>query len=93
MEKLHGRIKLDRKTFIKKMENIQQHYEISTKPIGKGSYGYVHSCKHKITGEIRAVKAVNKIQMKSVEGFLNEIDCLRLLVRSRNKGYDRTIRI
>ncbi len=80
MEKAHGKIKLDRKMFIRKMENVRHYYDISCKPIGKGSYGYVYCCKHKITGEVRALKAISKSRMKDIDGFLHEIDCLKLLV-------------
>ena len=80
MEKKHKGIRLDRKMFIRKLDKFNDHYQINPKPIGKGTYGEVYLCRHKITLEIRAVKIVMKNKMKSVNEFLLEIDCLKNLV-------------
>ena len=81
MEKERSRIKLDRKAFIKKKENIQSLYDIAAKALGKGSFADVHLCVHKTTKETRAVKIINKHKMASVDSFLREVDVLKLLVR------------
>ena len=80
MDKKHGMIKLDRKNFIKKMEKFTEFYEINPKPIGRGTYGEVYLCRHRITKDIRAVKIIRKISMANVENFLIEIECLKTLV-------------
>jgi len=73
-------ILIGRKALIRKNENINENYMVSAKPIGKGSYGAVHACVHKITKQTRAVKIISKYKMTNVDAFLNEIELLRLVV-------------
>ena len=80
MEKKSSMIKLDRKNFIRKLDNIYNHYEIIPKAIGKGTYGEIYKCFHRITKEPRAVKVISKLKMQNVEGFLQEVEYLRQLV-------------
>ena len=80
MYKKHGSIKLDRKMFIKKMEEFSAFYDINPKTIGKGTYGEVYQCRHKITKEIRAVKLIRKPNMRNIDNFLKEVECLKMLV-------------
>ena len=72
-------IKLERKAFIRKSENIKDFYDINTKPLASGSYGAVHLCLQKETKTKRAVKIIPKYKISNVENFLNEIDLLRLV--------------
>jgi len=74
------RIKLDRKMFIRKLDKIHDYYQISPKSIGRGTYGEVFLCRHKITKQVRAVKTIMKSKVQSVNNFLMEIDCLKNLV-------------
>ena len=82
MERKHTlKVKLDRKSFIsKKLEDFHKVYAIDPKPIGKGAYSEIYRCTHLITKELRAVKTVSKYKMQDVNGFLNEVDCLKNLV-------------
>ena len=74
------KIKLDRKSFIRKSDNINNSYDVDKKPLASGSYGAVHKCKHKITKEERAVKIIPKFKMDNLESFLSEVEMLRLVV-------------
>ena len=73
-------VKLDRKAFIRKSQNIDDSYDVTRKPFATGSYGAVHQCVHKITREKRVVKVIPKYKMADVAGFLNEIEILRMVV-------------
>jgi len=72
-------VKLERKAFIRKSENIKDFYDVVPKPLASGSYGAVHLCTHKLTKEKRAVKIVPKYKIASVDNFLNEIELLRMV--------------
>jgi serine/threonine protein kinase len=80
MEKKPSMIRLDRKNFIRKLDNIYTHYEIVAKPVGKGACGEVYKCTHRITREQRAIKVISKIKVHDVENFLFEVEYLRQLV-------------
>ena len=80
MEKNRSRIKLDRRAFITKRENIHSIYDIAAKALGKGSFADVHLCVNKVTKEARAVKIIYKHKMTSVDSFLQEIEALKQLV-------------
>ena len=75
-------VKLERKDFIRKLDNINNFYTITSKPLATGSYGAVHDCTQKVTKIKRAVKIIPKYKMASVENFLNEIELMRLVVSS-----------
>lgn len=72
-------IKLERKQFIKKSNNIDEAYIVTKKPLAAGSYGAVHLCSHKITKESRAVKIIPRFKITSVDSFTNEIDMMKLV--------------
>ncbi len=74
-------LKLERKDFIRKLDNIKDFYAITPKPLATGSYGVVHLCEQKVTKIKRAVKIIPKYKMASVENFLNEIELMRMVVR------------
>jgi len=73
-------IKLERKAFIRKSDDIKSSYSVEKKPLATGSYGAVHLCTHKLTKEQRAVKVIPKFKMTNVESFLNEVEVMKLLV-------------
>lgn len=50
-------------------------YELKEK-LGEGNYGSVYSCLHKSSGDIRAVKVLQKKFIKE-EAYYNEIDTLK----------------
>ena len=57
-------------TFIQKNNQpIEDVYKISKKPVGTGAYGVVSLCKHKDTGQERAVKKVPKKKIKNMDRF------------------------
>ena len=91
MEKKQTKIKLDRKMFIKKLDKFQDHYTVNPKPLGKGTYGEVYLCMHRITKEVRAVKTISKHNMQNVDDFLHEIECLKNLVLLIKPNQCRTI--
>ena len=80
MKKKEADFIIGKKALIQKQDNINEHYSVSAKPLGRGSYGAVHACVHKITKQARAVKIVPKFKMQNVAGFINEIELLRLVV-------------
>jgi hypothetical protein len=88
MQKFGQSIKLDRKSFIQKLDLITDHYEVAPKRMARGAYGTVHLCRHKLTQSQRAVKIIPRQKVADVTGFLQEIEALRLLVRSLD--YPRT---
>jgi len=80
MEKKQEGLLLERKQFLRKLENVKDSYDVQSKPLATGSYGAVHLGTQKITKEKRAVKIIPKYKMASVENFLNEIELMRLTV-------------
>jgi serine/threonine protein kinase len=61
---------IKKSTMIRKNEQpIGDVYLIHKKPLGTGAYGVVSLCKHKITGQERAVKKVAKKKIKNMERF------------------------
>ena len=60
-------------------QEIGEVYKISKKPLGSGAYGVVSLCKHKMTGQERAVKCVAKKKIKNMERFKQEIVILQTL--------------
>jgi calcium-dependent protein kinase len=69
-----------KQTMIRKNEqDIGDVYKISKKPLGSGAYGVVSLCKHKMTGQERAVKCVAKKKIKNMDRFKQEIIILQTL--------------
>ncbi|OMJ95641.1 hypothetical protein SteCoe_887 [Stentor coeruleus] len=65
-------------------ENLQKVLDVYTfnSLIGEGTYGQVHLATHKLTNQQRAIKIVNKRNIKSSElknKFINEISVLKML--------------
>ena len=64
-------------TMIRKNVNkISDVYKISKRPLGTGAYGVVCPCKHRITGQERAVKKVARKKIKNLDRFKQEIAIL-----------------
>lgn len=63
----------------KNAQDIKEVYKISKKPLGSGAYGVVSLCKHRMTGQERAVKQVSKKKIKNMERFKQEIVILQTL--------------
>lgn len=66
-------------------ESMQDPYEIYSiiKCLGEGSFGKVFKVKHKYTGDLRAMKVINKystsLSAEEEAEFLKEIDILKML--------------
>lgn len=58
---------------------VEDFYKIETKIIGEGSYGSVQRCQFKDTGQWRAIKTINKSQVKNQEQFREEMAIMKLL--------------
>lgn len=72
-------LKLDRKWFLTSNDNdITEHYDLSQE-IGAGGYGRVLLGTHRASGEVRAVKIVQKERVKDYQTFQTEIAILRTL--------------
>ena len=72
-------IRLTRKLFIRKSDNIKDFYDIEIKPMASGSYGAVHIATQKSTKEKRAAKIIPKYKLANIENFLSEVELLRLV--------------
>ena len=73
-------IVIKKSTMIRKNEQpIGEVYLVHKKPLGTGAYGVVSLCKHKVTGQERAVKKVAKKKIKNMERFQQEIEILQQL--------------
>lgn len=70
-------LKIVKKTFITKQDDISSSYIIDAKEIGSGNYGVVKKVIHKISKDERAVKIIPKSKIKNVERFKSEVDILR----------------
>lgn len=71
---------IKKSTMIRKNDQpIGDVYLVHKKPLGTGAYGVVSLCKHKITGQERAVKKVAKKKIKNMERFQQEIEILQQL--------------
>jgi calcium-dependent protein kinase len=58
---------------------INEFYDIDKKKLGEGSYGSVSKGKHKVAGNVRAVKSIAKAQMKNLERFHQEIAIMKIM--------------
>jgi len=73
-------IKISKSTFVKQnYEQFTTNYKIGAE-IGSGSFGVVRKCTHIKTGQIRAVKLINKDPINSEsESIKKELEILRTL--------------
>jgi hypothetical protein len=78
--KKEAEIKLERKAFLSKKENISLFYDVASKALASGSYGELRVCAEKSTKEKRAVKIVPKHKITNVDSFLSEIEIMRMVV-------------
>lgn len=77
MQPVNNSFLIRKTTFIQRNNKpIEEVYKISKKPVGTGAYGVVSLCKHKETGQERAVKKVPKKKIKNMERFKQEITIL-----------------
>ena len=60
-------------------ERIEDNYDLLNPPIGEGSLGEVRKAKHKASGNIFAVRVINKATEKEKEKLLLEIDLVKEL--------------
>ncbi|CAI7720204.1 calcium-dependent protein kinase 3, putative [Plasmodium vivax] len=72
--------KFSRKGFILSFTgNLQDFYNLSEEPLGKGTYGCVYKATDKLLKIQRAVKVVSKKKLKNVHRFRQEIDIMKNL--------------
>lgn len=72
--------KFSRKGFVLSFTgNLEDFYNISPEPLGKGTYGCVYKATDKILNIVRAVKAVSKKKLKNIPRFRQEIDIMKSL--------------
>lgn len=57
--------------------NVFEDYEISPAVLGTGNYGCVRECRHRVTGEMRAVKTIDKVKVARRDYIRREIRLLR----------------
>merc|ERR1719313_1083630 len=58
---------------------IDENYKMDKKELGRGTYGSVSKGKNKVTGIVRAVKAINKKSLPDPARFAQEIEVMRAL--------------
>lgn len=63
---------------IQNLRDLEDEYEVGDK-LGSGSYGIVKMCTHRITGQERAVKIIEKKKIKNMAQFRTEIKILQTL--------------
>ena len=63
------------------MQTFTQNYTLSKKLLGSGAFGQVKKATNKATGEVRAVKMIDKLQLDDPEKtrLMYEIDILKNL--------------
>ena len=74
-----ARMAIEQEQFIvMKKTPIKDDYEL-TKKIGKGAYGSVYRSKEKSSGELRAIKVIEKVRLNKDEynSLVNEFEILR----------------
>jgi calcium-dependent protein kinase len=70
---------INRETFIRNREgDIKDHYEFGKK-LGQGNYGVVYEGKEIDTGEMRAIKKLQRDKINNPKRFRNELHALRTL--------------
>ena len=80
IEKILSGFVLKKSLFIQQREgDISKYYNVDPEQIGEGAYGVVYKATEITTGEIRAIKVIQKSKIKNYERFINEITALRTL--------------
>ncbi|CDO62527.1 calcium-dependent protein kinase 3 [Plasmodium reichenowi] len=59
--------------------NLEDFYNLSKEPLGKGTYGCVYKATDKLLKITRAVKVVSKKKLKNIPRFRQEIDIMKNL--------------
>lgn len=76
----YSQISVNKSAFIKEVNSdIKDDYEIDPTPIGQGGFGKVYNARHKLSGEIRAVKRLSKKDIAMFERFKIEVMALKAL--------------
>lgn len=79
LSKILSNFTLKRELFIKQKEgDINEHYDFGKK-LGEGAYGKVFQAFEKESGELRAIKKLDKSKIKNPSRFKNELTALRTL--------------
>jgi len=62
-------------------EKVEDVYYFTKPPLGTGHFGTVYKCKHKKTGNIRAIKRIKKdhLNAKNIESLLKDVEILKTL--------------
>ena len=69
-------LSISKRSFIRIIQDdITNHYEV-IKKLGEGSYGKIYKAKNKISGDIRAMKQIDKSKITDMDTFKNEIEIL-----------------
>ena len=69
-------LSISKRSFIRIIQDdITNHYEV-IKKLGEGSYGKIYKAKNKISGDIRAMKQIDKSKITDMVTFKNEIEIL-----------------
>ena len=69
-------LSISKRSFIRIIQDdITNHYEV-IKKLGEGSYGKIYKAKNKISGDIRAMKQIDKSKITDMLTFKNEIEIL-----------------
>lgn len=63
---------------VQNLRDLEEEYDIGDK-LGSGSYGIVKQCLHKVTGQERAVKIIEKKKIKNMAQFRTEVTILQTL--------------
>jgi calcium-dependent protein kinase len=70
---------INKQNFIKERTgDINTYYEFGPE-MGKGAYGIVYRCVEKETSQVRAIKKINKENIKNEQRFFNELTALKTL--------------
>lgn len=79
LTKIISEFKLKREVFIKHKEgDVHNNYEFGKK-LGEGAYGVVFQAVEKNSGELRAIKKLERSKIKNPKRFRNELTALRTL--------------
>ncbi|GAW80720.1 calcium-dependent protein kinase 3 [Plasmodium gonderi] len=81
LKTVHGdNFKFSRKGFILSFTgNLEDFYNLSEEPLGRGTYGCVYKATDKLLKIQRAVKVVSKKKLKNIPRFRQEIDIMKNL--------------
>ena len=53
--------------------------KLRNNPVGEGAFGIVYKAREKNTGNIRAVKQIKLEKIVDYDGFMNEVEALKIL--------------